>query len=650
MNNSDFLLDGLNDVQKQAVKSTDGAVLVLAGAGSGKTRALTYRIAYLIKEKKISPYNILAITFTNKAAQEIIDRVDKLLEFRITNNESRTQKHSLPWLGTFHKVCGKILRFELNPSTALKTGADLPYSSNFVIYDTDDQKQVVKKCLKELELDPKKNNPSAILAYISGAKNELMSPKDYEPYASGKFQQVVAEVYKLYQKKLVSANAMDFDDMLMVTVKMFKKYPEILEKYQNLFKYILIDEYQDTNHAQYIFAKLLASKHNNIYVVGDDFQSIYAFRGANFKNILNFEKDYPQAKVFKLEQNYRSTKEILDAATGVILNNRNRTEKKLWTENKKSFPISVVELDSEQEEARFIAQEISVLLRNYPKLNDFAVLYRTNAQSRALEEALLAQELPYRIVGGVRFYERKEIKDIIAYLRLFINENDAVSFERIVNVPTRGIGQKTLQGFLNSKLKTSLEERSPLGRQNSNEIPPKIQDFLNLIENMRQESKSKTPAEIVEMIINKTGYKKWLDDGTIEGESRLENIKELITVASQYQTSDEFLETVALVQDHDQYDGSADAVTLMTLHSAKGLEFPAVFIAGMEEGIFPHSRSLMDSNELEEERRLCYVGITRAKERLYLISTRARRLWGSMQVNLRSRFIDEIPKEVMQEL
>ena len=672
------ILNGLNEPQKKAVITTEGPILILAGAGSGKTKALTHRIAYLVSDREINSHNILAVTFTNKAAQEMIDRVNHLLNSKfeirnskqIQNNKNLNSKQfnkfgnlnldivsnlgfsasnlRLPWMGTFHRICGKILRYELNPSTLLRTGLDLPYSSSFTIYDDSDQKQLIKKCLKELDKDPKKYNPNSILSFISGAKNELLLPKDYRPYAVGLFQRVVADVYDLYQKKLIEADALDFDDMLMITVKLFEKYPRILEKYQKIFRYILVDEYQDTNHAQYILINLLAKKNRNICVVGDDYQSIYSFRGANFQNILDFEKDYPDACVIKLEQNYRSTTNILEAAQAVIKNNRNRTDKKLWTEKKSDILISIVEVDSEKEEAEFVAQEMSVLLRYYPTLNSFAVLYRTNAQSRAVEEALIKAELPYKIVGGVRFYERKEIKDLIAYMRYLINPNDVVSFERIVNVPTRGIGEKTLQSFLNAKFKMQ-NSKSQIKIQNE-EIPPKIKDFIKLINDLREEIKSKTPAQVVDIVINKTGYKDWINDGTIEGESRLENIKELITVAMQYKSLEEFLESVALVQDQDQYESSANAITLMTLHCAKGLEFPVVFIVGMEEGIFPHSRSLIDEAELEEERRLCYVGITRSKERLYLLSSRARSLWGRMQVNMRSRFIDEIPDEVKEEI
>jgi DNA helicase-2/ATP-dependent DNA helicase PcrA len=615
-------LDSLNENQKLAVTTTEGPVLVLAGAGSGKTKALTCRIAYLLGERNINPYNILSITFTNKAAQEMTQRMAALL-----NSPTK-----LPWMGTFHSVAGKILRRELN-------NLPISYTSNFSIYGSDDQKQLVKKILKELQLDPKKYNPNAILASISGAKNQLLSPADYEPFAKGPIQEVVAKVYIRYQKRLVAANAMDFDDMLMVLVTLFQTYPQLLQKYQEQFKYILIDEYQDTNHAQYNLVKMLAAKYKNICVVGDDFQAIYGWRGADFKNILDFEKDYPGAVVVKLEQNYRSTESILNAAQAVIENNKTRSKKSLWTEKKSAVPVTVVETDSELEEAQFVAQEISSLLKYHPQLNDFACLYRTNAQSRAIEEALIKNNIAYRIVGGVRFYDRKEVKDIISYLRLMANENDEAALERIINVPTRGIGPKTLAQALDTKGKLALDV-----------LPTKVADFFVLIDSLRKEVNNITPAQLVELVVKRTGYKAWILDGTIEGESRFENVKELQTVASQHETLEDFLESVALVQDQDQYNTDNNAVTLMTLHSAKGLEFPVVFLVGMEEGIFPHNRALVDQSELEEERRLCYVGITRAKDRLYMVSSRSRRLWGSVQVNMRSRFVDEIPDEYKESI
>jgi DNA helicase-2/ATP-dependent DNA helicase PcrA len=617
----DKFLTDLNESQRLAVTTTAGPVLVLAGAGSGKTKALTHRIAYLLSERKISPYNILAITFTNKAAQEMIKRTSHLLNSSI----------QLPWMGTFHSVSGKILRRELNH-------LDIAYSSNFSIYGTDDQKMLVKKILKELQIDPKKFNPNAILGSISGAKNELLTPKDYEPFARGPFQEIVAKVYPKYQSRLVAANAMDFDDMLMVLVQIFQTNPELLRKYQEQFKYIMIDEYQDTNAAQYKLVAMLAKLHKNICVVGDDFQAIYGCRGANFQNILDFEKDYPGAVVVKLEQNYRSTQPILQAAQSVIENNKKRSKKTLWTQKESTIPVTVVEVDSELEEANFVSREIDSLLKHHPSYNDFACLYRTNAQSRAIEEALLKFRIPYRIVGGVRFYDRKEVRDIIAYLRLLVNENDEAALERIINVPTRGIGPKTISQ-INQK------DQLDLGV-----LPAKVVDFFKLIDCLRSQVNKISPEKLVELVVNRTGYKVWLLDGTLEGESRFENVKELQTVANQHETMESFLESVALVQDQDQYETETNAVTLMTLHSAKGLEFPVVFMVGMEEGIFPHSRALFEQSELEEERRLCYVGITRAKERLYMISSRSRRLWGNVQANMRSRFIDEIPDEVKENI
>lgn len=616
-----FLKD-LNESQQLAVTTTTGPVLVLAGAGSGKTKALTCRIAYLLDHEKVSPYNVLAITFTNKAAQEMIKRTNDLLDISV----------QLPWMGTFHSVAGKILRRELN-------NLDTNYTSHFSIYGTDDQKLLVKKILKELQIDPKKYNPNAILSFISGAKNELLSPKDYQPFARGHFQEIVAKVYPKYQQRLMDANAMDFDDMLMVLVKLLQTNPVLLEKYQDQFKFILIDEYQDTNAAQYKLVSMLAKKHKNICVVGDDFQAIYGWRGANFQNILDFEKDYPGAVVVKLEQNYRSTQKILQAAQAVIENNKTRSKKTLWTKKESNIPITVVEVDSELAEANFVASEIESLLSMHESYNDFACLYRTNAQSRAIEEALIKARIPYRIVGGVRFYDRKEVKDIVCYLRLLANENDEMALERIINVPTRGIGPKTVQSIFNQK------DQFDLGV-----LPPKVADFFKLMDALRAQVNKISTERLVELVVNRTGYKTWLLDGTLEGESRFENVKELQTVASQHETLEEFLESVALVQDQDQYEAEVNAVTLMTLHAAKGLEFPVVFLAGMEEGIFPHSRALFEQSELEEERRLCYVGITRAKERLYMLSSRSRRLWGNLQTNMRSRFIDEIPDEVKESI
>lgn len=605
---SQFLND-LNLQQQAAVTSTDGPVLLLAGAGSGKTRALTYRIAYLVSEKKVSPFNILAVTFTNKAAGEMKERVARLVEAAPT------------WMGTFHSICARILRREIDKS-------GLGYGSNFSIYDSDDQQKLIKKAMEKLQIPPKKYNPNAIASHISGAKNMLMTPKDYKPHASGHFQEIVVQVYEEYQKMLKQANAMDFDDILMMCVQLFEKNPDVLARYQKLFSYIMIDEYQDTNHAQYRWVQLLAQAHNNICVVGDDYQAIYGWRGANFQNILDFEKDYPNSKVIKLEQNYRSTAKILDAAQKVIEKNFLRTDKKIWTDKKEGAPLTLVECRHEQDEAEFVLTEIQSLHRALQlPLTAFVVLYRTNAQSRVFEEACLRESVPYKIIGGFKFYERREIKDIVAYLRLLLNPNDQISFERVVNVPPRGIGKKSIESG-----------------------GSKVEEFKKMIEQMRIWTINKPPAEVIDYITRKSGYKDWIIDGTQEGESRFENIKELITVAQDIPTLEEFLERVALVQETDNLSGNDDAITLMTLHNAKGLEFPVVFIAGMEEGIFPHSRSLMDQNELEEERRLCYVGMTRAMERLYLLYARTRRLWGGIQANMPSRFIDDIPEELVERL
>lgn len=607
------LLNDLNDKQQEAVKTTDGPVLILAGAGSGKTRALTYRIAYLVSEKKVSPFNILAVTFTNKAAGEMKERVMRLVQ------------SAPPWMGTFHSICARILRREIDRS-------GLGYSGNFSIYDTDDQSKLIKKAMETLHISPKKYNPNAIATHISGAKNMLMTPADYKPHASGHFQEVVVQVYEEYQKLLQQANAMDFDDILMVCVQLFQKNPDILKRYQNLFKYILIDEYQDTNHAQYVWVRQLADGHKNICVVGDDYQAIYGWRGANFQNILDFEKDYPDAKVIKLEQNYRSTEKILDAAQKVIEKNFLRTEKKLWTEKAVGVPVTIVECRNEQQEAEFALMEVTSLHRALSlPLSSFVILYRTNAQSRVFEESCLREGVPYRIVGGFKFYERREIKDVLAYLRLVVNSRDRISLERVINVPPRGIGEKTLE----------------MGG-------PKVEEFVRLLDGIRRWSRNKQPAEVIDYVVRKTGYKDWILDGTQEGEGRFENVKELVTVAQEFQTLEDFLERVALVQDTDNPpaggDKNGEVLTLMTLHNAKGLEFPVVFIAGMEEGIFPHSRSMMDQNELEEERRLCYVGMTRAMERLYLMYARTRHLWGGIQANVPSRFIEDIPEELVERL
>jgi len=613
------IFNGLNSEQIEAVKTTEGPVLILAGAGSGKTKALTHRVAYLIKEKKVSPYNILVVTFTNKAAGEMIERINKLLgqKQRVLNQPA---PKLLPWAGTFHSVCAKILRKEIDA---------LGYRRSFVIYDEDDSLSAIKHAMDTLEIDKKQYNPKAVKNFISGAKNELINPTEYKKYAQGYFGEIVHKVYEQYQKDLKMANALDFDDLIMKTVELFKKFPEALKRWQTLFKYILVDEYQDTNHAQYVFIKMLAARHENLFVIGDDYQAIYSFRGANFRNILDFEKDYPKAKVIKMEQNYRSTKSIINAAQKVIEKNILRSEKNLWTENEEGLPATIFEAPNEIEEVEFILDEISAL-QHIGNLNQFVILYRTNAQSRIFEEGFMQRNLPYRLVGALRFYERKEIKDILSYLKLVLNQNDKVSLKRIINIPPRGIGEKTYQ-------KLDLNN-------------PKIEKFLKMMESFREAAtRIKTP-QLIDLIMDISGYKDFLLDGTEEGEMRYENVEELKSVASRSENLETFLENVALVSDVDNYDQIAEAVTLMTLHNAKGLEFPIVFMVGMEEGLFPHARSMMEPVEMEEERRLCYVGMTRAEKRLYLSYAQARMIYGAFQTNQPSRFLSDIPEELVERI
>ena len=627
------IFEGLNPQQIEAVKTTEGAVLILAGAGSGKTKALTHRVAYLIRNKKVSPYNILVVTFTNKAAEEMTTRIAKLLfvnpksEFLISKQISNIQSpiSKLPWAGTFHSICAKILRKEIEA---------LGYRRSFLIYDEDDSLNAIKHAMDTLEIDKKQYNPRAIKNFISGAKNELITPTQYAKYAQGYFGEIVLKVYREYQQNLRVANALDFDDLIMKTVQLFEKFPAVLKRWQNLFKYILVDEYQDTNHAQYILINLLAKKHPqqaNLFVIGDDYQAIYGFRGANFRNILDFEKDYPKAKVIKMEQNYRSTKNIITVAQKVIEKNILRSQKGLWTENEEGLPATIFEAQNEIEEAEFIIDEINAL-RHIGRYNDFVILYRTNAQSRIFEEVLMQNNLPYRLVGALRFYERKEIKDILAYLKLIANPADKVSLRRIINVPPRGIGAKSQ--IQNSKY----------------QINPKIQKFNEMIENFRKVAKTSKLPDLIDTVAQRTGYRDWILDGTEEGEMRYENISELKSVASRADNLEEFLENVTLVSDIDNFDRAAEAVTLMTLHNAKGLEFPVVFMVGMEEGLFPHSRSMMDPAGLEEERRLCYVGMTRAKKRLYLTYTSARLLYGALSNNQPSRFLSDIPEELIERI
>ncbi len=644
------ILDELNEKQKEAVLQTEGPVLILAGAGSGKTRALTYRVAYLIKEKNIPPKNILAVTFTNKAAGEMLERIKKILglPFNIP-----PYSQYLPHIGTFHSICVRILRKEID-----KIG----YKSNFVIYDDQDQLVLMKKVMKRLNISAEQIKPKAILNAISGSKSQLIDFNTFKNEVGSQFEETAAKCYELYQQELKRAEALDFDDIIMKTVEIFKKYPEILGKYQQLFQYIMVDEYQDTNHAQYILLKLLAQQHQNICVVGDDWQSIYGWRQADIRNILNFENDYPGAKVVLLEQNYRSTQNILDAAHCVISKNVNRKDKKLWTRNKEGDLIVSIEAEDEAAEAMFVAEEVKKMKKELnTKFDNLAVLYRTNAQSRALEEAFIREEIPYKIIGGVKFYQRKEIKDILAFLFLVNNPFDKVSFERIINLPRRGIGDKTIEKIfsLTEAKKTSLLEvigkiEEEAGRYNIQ--PAKVQslaDFKKFIENLTAYAKENPVSKTIQRAYQKSGYEAMLSKQGEEGQIRHENIQELLTVANKYDDEQNglqaFLEEVALVSQADRDLEAQDAVPLMTLHSAKGLEFDTVFIVGMEEGLLPHNRAMLNEKEMEEERRLCYVGITRAQRQAFLLFTNARNIYGSTQISIKSRFLDEIEPALIEE-
>jgi DNA helicase-2/ATP-dependent DNA helicase PcrA len=615
------VLAHLNPIQQKAVETTSGPVLVLSGPGSGKTRVITHRIAHLIKNVGVEPNNILAVTFTNKASNEMKERIKNLL----------SSSAIPPWMGTFHSVCSRILRLN---------GNLLGLSPHFVIYDENDQLSLIKEVMNDLGINPKNFNPGSILNSISSAKNELIDPVAYQNrFAYGFFQETVAKVYLAYQENLRKNQALDFDDLLMETVRLFQEQTKILDKYQEQFQYILVDEYQDTNHAQYLFTKLLASKKGNLCVVGDASQAIYGWRGANYKNILNFERDFPQAQIFNLEQNYRSTKKILSAATSVISRNKTHPVLKIWTENDEGNSPVVYEAKNEIEEAEFIIRMIKGMIKGPSSsysLGSFAILYRTNAQSRVLEEALLHDGLPYVLVGGTRFYERKEIKDILAYLRFIANPKDLVGFKRIVNVPPRGIGPAALKEFALNEGKES-----------------KVSSFLNLMESFRVKGAQLKTLELIDLVVSQIGYLTHLDDGTPEGQVRIENVKELRSVAAKFPKLDDFLENVALVEQEylpnhpKSKDQDKEVVTLMTMHAAKGLEFPIVFMVGMEEGLFPHSRSLMDPTELEEERRLCYVGITRAKEQIYLTYTQERLYFGARTAGVVSRFLTDIPQDLI---
>ncbi|ERM92738.1 ATP-dependent DNA helicase PcrA [Caldanaerobacter subterraneus subsp. yonseiensis KB-1] len=630
------ILANLNEQQKEAVTTTEGPLLILAGAGSGKTRVLTHRIAYLIKEKKVSPSNILAITFTNKAAEEMKTRVENLLGYV-----------GDLWVSTFHSACVRILRRDIDK---------LGYDRNFVIFDTTDQKALVQECLKELDLSEKQYPIKMVLNAISSAKDKMVYPDDYIDFFGDTYRnRKIKEIYKLYQHKLKKINALDFDDIIIKTIELFKENPEILEFYQRRFRYIMVDEYQDTNTPQYYFVNLLAQRHRNLCVVGDDDQSIYGWRGADVRNILNFEKDYPEAKVIKLEQNYRSTKIILEAANHVIDNNVYRKKKSLWTQNKEGEKIVLCELENEREEAEFVIQEIIKLKeRENRSFKDFAILYRTNAQSRPFEEALMKVKVPYKVVGALRFYDRKEIKDILAYLRLIVNPYDDISFKRIVNVPRRGIGPATIEALekvareKDTSLFFAIEDLKNARNKGS------LLQFKQFILDLIDKKDAMSVSDLIKYILEQTGYIEELKrEESEEAEGRIENLNEFLNAAYEFEESSEdksleaFLAGITLVSDIDMAGDIGESVVLMTLHSAKGLEFPVVFMVGMEEGLFPSYSSFEDDHELEEERRLCYVGITRSKERLYLTYARQRNLYGRSQYNSYSRFISEIPERLI---
>lgn len=612
----------LNPAQCQAVQATEGPVLIFAGAGSGKTKCLTHRLAYIIAEEKATADQILAITFTNKAAEELSKRILKLLnlgELENVRNKALYVRRYLPWVGTFHSICVRLLRNEAE---------NIGLKRTFTIFDESDVSTLIRRILKDLNLDTKQYQPTAIRSVISSAKNELMSPEQFAPFAQGHFQGVALEVYKRYQKELVSLGALDFDDLIFYTVKMLEEQTDIRAKYHQQFRYVMVDEYQDTNQAQYRLTSLLTNpKASNICVVGDDFQSIYGWRGANFQNILNFQRDFPGTQVFKLEQNYRSTKTILAGAAQVIERVKRRSDKKLWTDNEQGSPITIFEANNAYGEADFICSEVRTLRTLGYEWSDFAVLYRTNAQSRVLEEIFLAEGMPYRLVGAIRFYERKEVKDVLAYLKFLTNPDDAVAMSRIVNVPPRGIGPKTL-------------ERGG----------EKLEAFYTQMADLRQTVLAQTPLTALEAIIKAVKYQAFIDDGTPEGEERWENIEELLNLSSEFESMEEFLERVALVSDVDNYEHGAEAVTLMTLHASKGLEFTTVFLTGLEEGLFPHMRALEDDSQMDEERRLCYVGMTRAKKRLYLTQARQRIIHGGLTNTVPSRFVREIDENLLDRI
>lgn len=626
------LIDCLNDVQKEAVVNTDGAMLILAGAGSGKTRVLTTKVAYLIKEKGVRPDNVLAITFTNKAAKEMKERIYSL----VGNDAFKIQ------ISTFHSFGLKILKQNYNL---------LGYQSNFTIIDSDDSLSVVKKIMKELGIDTNKYNPRAVRSAISNNKNEMIDPINYENYVHTDYDEVVRDVYKKYEKNLKLNNAIDFDDLLILPLKLFKENSFVLKEYQEIYKYIFIDEYQDTNEPQYLLSKLISSKYKNITVVGDADQAIFTWRGANYRNILNFEKDYKDAKVVVLEENYRSTKTILNAANNVIRNNKVRKEKNLWTENDEGNKITYYKAFDEKDESYYVVKEIKKLLNENISPNDICVLYRANAQSRTIEEAFLSNAISYRIVGAYAFYNRKEIKDLMAYLKLIYNEKDDISLLRVINYPKRGIGNKSIE---NLSIKADVSNKSLYEAIDSG----KELEFKNLIERMKKESEKLSLTELIDYVLKESGIKESLEsEKTLEADIRLENLEEFKSITKNFEESEgivsleDFLDELSLVSDvSEQKNETEEKVTLMTMHAVKGLEFDYVFVIGMEEGLFPHSNSMESSDELEEERRLCYVAITRAKKKLYIVNARSRMLYGRVSSNIPSRFISEMGEDVLDEI
>lgn len=647
-----FWSQNLNPEQKKAVLQTEGPVLILAGAGSGKTKTLTHRIAYLLTEKKVRPENILAVTFTNKAAQEMRERVAHLLE------KNGQKSYALPNIGTFHSICVRILRREIE--------AFGHYTKNFNILDDGDQQTILKRILKRLEFSEEQIRPRAVAEIISKAKNALKDAATLRAEAGSYIEEVTALIYSEYEGELRKANGVDFDDLIMLTVKMFMDKPEILERYQQFFQYIMVDEYQDTNHSQYLFVTLLAKKHRNLFVIGDDYQSIYGWRQADIQNILDFEKDYPEAKVIILDQNYRSTQNILDAAQGVIQNNENQREKKLWTAGKTGEKIQRVQTSDEGVEARFVAERALALFREDQDGSlSIAVLYRTNAQSRSLEEAFLRMSLPYKIVGGVKFYQRKEIKDMVSLVRFFVNPNDSLALERILGALKTGIGKATFEKWNDALVALGSDYRQVLQHEDFTERSGlssrkiiQLQNFSDIFTALQSELSARADMTLplfLERLAVVTGYKNILLDGTPEGEEREENIRELYSVATKFTHLDivsgihAFLEEVALASDTDELSSGEGVLQVMTVHAAKGLEFDVVFVVGLEEGIFPHSRSALSLSELEEERRLMYVALTRAKQKIFLLFSEERVIYGTTQMNPPSRFLEEIPEELCVE-